>query len=257
MTTNRLKRKVEWAAKGRRAQLSRNSPSILSKNFRSGSGGQIVAMMQAAKPCHRYDPMVSFGILLCFAASRCSLPLRKMSSVLVVITDVLVHEAFQMPFVENDYRVEQITAAIADPTLCNAFLPWASEAGSLGLDAETLRRVDHFFVELCAAIEDQITRRRVVRKCLAQLLDDPGAGKMLREVAVQDATPVMCNDEEAVQNAKVSVGTMKKSIAAIASRWLFRKVIHLFAGSGLRGAFRIQRSTVRSETSRPSIFSSP
>ena len=55
----------------------------------------------------------------------------------------------------------------------------------------------------------------------------------------------------------MSVGTVKKSIAAIASRWLFRKAFHSFAGSGFLGAFLIQRSTVRSEMSKPSIFSSP
>jgi hypothetical protein len=56
---------------------------------------------------------------------------------------------------------------------------------------------------------------------------------------------------------KVSVGTVKKSIAAIASLWLFRKVTHRFVGSGFRGAFRIHRSTVRSEMGKPNIFNSP
>jgi hypothetical protein len=56
---------------------------------------------------------------------------------------------------------------------------------------------------------------------------------------------------------KVSVGTVKKSIAAMASRWLFRKASHRFAGSGLFGALLIQRMTVRSEMSKPSIFNSP
>src|ERR1017187_8172983 len=54
-----------------------------------------------------------------------------------------------------------------------------------------------------------------------------------------------------------SVGTVKKPIAAIASLWLVRNAAHRFAGSGFLGTFLIQRSTVRSETSKPSIFSSP
>ena len=52
-----------------------------------------------------------------------------------------------MPFVENDHMVEQIAAAVADPTLGNAILPRTSKAGSLGLDAEALHGVDHFFIE--------------------------------------------------------------------------------------------------------------
>ena len=53
------------------------------------------------------------------------------------------------------------------------------------------------------------------------------------------------------------VGTEKKSIAAIASRWLRRKASQRFAGSGFLGARFIQREIVRSETSKPSLRSSP
>ena len=214
-------------------------------------------MVQATEPWCGYDSTACAGIALCFTTRRRFLAQRKMRSILVIIPDVIVHQAFQMPFVENDHMIVQIAAAVADPALSDAILPWASEASSLGLDAKALRRVDHFFIELLAPIKDQIARRRVVRERLAQLLDDPGTVRMLGHIAVEDSPPIMRNDEEAVQNAKVSVGTMKKSIAAIASRWLLRNAAHRFAGSGLRGAFHIQRSTVRSETSRPSIFSSP
>jgi hypothetical protein len=47
---------------------------------------------------------------------------------------------------------------------------------------------------------------------------------------------------------KVNVGTVKRSIAAIASRWLFRKAAHRLAGSGLLGAFQ-EEATAR--TARP------
>ena len=43
----------------------------------------------------------------------------------------------------------------------------------------------------------------------------------------------------------------------MASRWLFRKIFHCFAGSGFLGAFRIHLKTVRSEMEKPSIFNSP
>lgn len=53
------------------------------------------------------------------------------------------------------------------------------------------------------------------------------------------------------------VGTVKKSIAAMASRWFRRKASQCLAGSGSVGARRIQREIVRSETSKPSMRSSP
>jgi hypothetical protein len=58
-----------------------------------------------------------------------------MCSVLSVITDVLAHQAFQMPFIETDRVVKQSSAAVADPTLGNTVLPWNSETDPLESDA--------------------------------------------------------------------------------------------------------------------------
>jgi len=49
------------------------------------------------------------------------------------VTNVLVHQAFQMAFVHNDHVVEQIAAAGAYPSFGHTVLPWASEAGALKL----------------------------------------------------------------------------------------------------------------------------
>src|ERR1035441_3981337 len=102
----------------------------------------------------------------------------------------------------NDHMIDQIAAAVTDPTLGNAVLPGASEARPLGPDTEALYCVDNLFIELRAEIEDPITRRRVVRKCLAQLLNNPSTARLLRHIAVQDSPPIMRNDEETVQNAE-------------------------------------------------------
>jgi hypothetical protein len=71
-----------------------------------------------------------------------------MRSVLTVIANVLIHQAFQMPFVENDHMVKEVPAAASDLTLGNAALPRTPEAGALRLDAKTLHCVDHFAIEL-------------------------------------------------------------------------------------------------------------
>src|SRR5260370_18079220 len=44
--------------------------------------------------------------------------------------------------------------------------------------------------------------RRFKGKCLAQLLDNPTASRMLRDVNVQDAPPIMADDEDAVEHAE-------------------------------------------------------
>ena len=95
-----------------------------------------------------------------------------------------------MSFVEHNDLVEQVPSAVADPSLCNPILPRAAEAGSLGFDAEGLDCADDFFVEVRAAIKEQISRRRIIGKGLAELLDDPRTGRMPGDIAVKNTTPV-------------------------------------------------------------------
>jgi hypothetical protein len=45
--------------------------------------------------------------------------------------------------------------------------------GSVFRGGSTLDRLDHFFIKVCAAIEDQTFRSGVVRECLAQLFSQP------------------------------------------------------------------------------------
>ena len=148
------------AASARHAQFSRSLSSTQTKyGRRISSGGEIVAMMQAAEPWHRDDLATCTMIRFCFTSGRRSLGQRKMRSILMIVPDVLVHQAFQMPLIENDYVVKQIAAAVADPSLGNTVLPRTSEAGPLGLNAEALYGVNHLCIELCAPIKDQVAGR--------------------------------------------------------------------------------------------------
>src|ERR1035441_6847473 len=53
-------------------------------------------------------------------------------------------------------RAEQISAAVTDPAFGDTVLPRTSEAGPFRLSSEALHRLDHFFMEVCAAIEDKV-----------------------------------------------------------------------------------------------------
>ena len=167
-------------------------------------------MMQTAEPWHRYNFAMSTGLVRGFAIAGSSLRKREMGPVPVVVANVINHQAFQMLLVQNNHMIEQVAAAVADPALGNAVLPWAQKTGPLWLDAETLYRLNHFFVELSTAIKDQVSGYRVKRECLAQLLNDPRAGRMFGHVEVQDAAPVMRDDEEAVENSERERGHGEK-----------------------------------------------
>ena len=153
-------------------------------------------MMQTTKPwhgCHLVTDAVSFP---CFSTRGRSLFQREMSAILEIVEDEFVHQAFQMPPIENDHMVEQIPAAGAYPTSRNTVLPWTSETGALGLNAETLHCFDHFIIELWAAIKDQVAGGRVIGKRLAQLLNDPCTRRMARHLTLKNTPPVMRDDKK-------------------------------------------------------------
>ena len=118
-------------------------------------------MVQTTEPRHRNHPATwacnSNGLPSC----RGLLLQPKVRPVLVVVTDVLAHQAFQMSFVYYDDMIQQVAATVADEALGDAVLPRAAEAGPLGLDPGALDRADNFFAEVRGTVEDQILRREI------------------------------------------------------------------------------------------------
>ena len=125
-----------------------------------------------------------------------------MGAILEIVKDVFVDQAFEMAPIENDRMVEQIPPAGAYPAFRNAVLPWTSETGALGLNAETLHSFDHFIVELRAAIKNHVAGDRVIGEGLAQLLNDPRTRRMARHLTLKNAAPVMRDDEKAVEHSE-------------------------------------------------------
>jgi hypothetical protein len=227
-------------------------------DFRSRrSGCQIVTMMQAAKPWDRHNRVIRTCIHLHLSTSGRSLRQREMRSILMVVADVLFHEAFQVPLIENNHMIEQISSTAADPAFRDAILPRASETGSFGFDAEALHGSGDIFIEIRGPVENQIPRRGIVGECFPQLLCDPSATRTVGDSPMKNAPPVMRNNEEAVQHTKGQRRHGEKVHRGDDFTMIAQKAAQRFAGSGLLGALRIQRKTVRSETSKPSIVNSP
>jgi hypothetical protein len=80
-------------------------------------------MVQTAKPWHRNHPATwarsSNGLTSC----RGLLFQPEVRPVVVVVADVLDHQALEMPLVEHDEVIEQVPAAVADEALGDAVLP--------------------------------------------------------------------------------------------------------------------------------------
>jgi hypothetical protein len=120
----------------------------------------------------------------------------------VVVADVVFHQAFRMLLVDDDHMVQQVPPATPDPALGNTILSRTSETSPLGLNAEVLDRSDNLYAKVGGSIEDQVAGSRIVGKCLAQLLNHPIGARTPGGIEVQNSSPIMGDDEEAVENAE-------------------------------------------------------
>ena len=108
----------------------------------------------------------------------------------MVVAHVLSHQPLEMPLVEHDHMIEQVSPAIADETLRDAILSRTAKAGPLGLDAEALDGAKDLGIEVGGAVENEILRSRVIGKCVPQLLCHPGARRMPGHITVEYAPSV-------------------------------------------------------------------
>ena len=113
-------------------------------------------MMQPAEPWHGNNPTTCIRILFYLTSSGCSFVQRKMRSVVVVVTDVLVHQTRQVPLIEHDDMIQEVSSTIPAPALGNAVLPRTSEAGPFGLNTEALYGTHHLVIEVRGSVKDQI-----------------------------------------------------------------------------------------------------
>ena len=172
MTTNRREGDAEWVAKYQQTHFSHGLWPMFMKDVRSSdSGSQIVTMMQPAKPRCGYDFVTCTRILHRSTTGRSTFRQREMSSVVMIVTDVLFHQPLEVPFIHNDHMVEQVPTTASDPALSDAILPRSSETGSLRLDTETLHAADHFAIKVRGPVENQIisakSRRGMLRAVAA------------------------------------------------------------------------------------------
>ena len=107
-----------------------------------------------------------------------------MSSILVVVADIVGKESLEVALVAGDDMVEQIAAATAHPSLGDSILPWSAEGGANRFCAHGFHGGQDFKPELGVTIKDEIFGGRIIREGFPQLMDNPGTGRMPSDVAV-------------------------------------------------------------------------
>ena len=125
-----------------------------------------------------------------------------MGPVLMIVADVLSHEPLQMPLVQNDHLIQQVSSATSNPTFRNPVLPRAPEGGAHGQASHLARERHHVIAELGVAVEQQESMGRAIGPGFPHLLHDPKCRGISRNVAVENLAPLMTDDEKAVEDAK-------------------------------------------------------
>ena len=115
-------------------------------------------MVQAAESGQGYNFAIGVSIRRRQPTRRSRLLQREMRPVLMVVVDILAHQPFQMPLVQHDDVIEQVSPAVSNPAFRYTVLPRTPEAGSLRGDAKALDRLDDFRVEVRGSVEDQMFR---------------------------------------------------------------------------------------------------
>jgi hypothetical protein len=121
---------------------------------------------------------------------------------MVVRTDIFGEQSSQVPFVEGNHVIQEIAAAAPYPALGDPVLPRATDRRSDGGESHGFYSALNLGAELRVMTEDQISLPVIVRKCFSQLLRHSTTGWVPGEAEVQNATAVMSDDEETIENSE-------------------------------------------------------
>jgi hypothetical protein len=125
-----------------------------------------------------------------------------MGSVAMIVHDVLRQKPPEMALIQSDYVVKQLTSATADPAFRNSVLPGALDGGLDASNTHGLNCRGNFQTVFRIVITDEEWRSSFIGKRFPQLLHNPGARRMARDVEVQDAPAVVANNEEAIEETE-------------------------------------------------------
>jgi hypothetical protein len=153
----------------------------------------------------------------------------------MIVPEVFGQEPSCVPFVEDKHVIHHVSATAFDPALRDSILPRTSKPRSDGRDVHVLGWHEHLAIEGRVPIQEEILGRRAVGKRLPKLLSDPRRGGMFGDISAEDLAARMADHEEHVEQSERSVGTVNRSMAAIASRWFLKNASHDGLDAGLRG----------------------
>ena len=165
----------------------------------------------------------------------------------MVIGDICCEQPFQMGFVERDHVIKQIVPATLDPSFGHAVLPRTLNRGTDRFHLQRADRRSNFNAELGITIKDQESWTSYKGKRFSQLLNNPSARGMPRDIEMQNPLTVMADDEETVEQIEFHCRNGEKvhrcdSFAMVSQKrepsfslfWISRRTSHPAGNGSLR-----------------------
>jgi hypothetical protein len=136
----------------------------------------------------------------------CILVEREVSARPVIVRKVAGQDAVQVAFAQNEDMIEALAPDRADESLREGILPRAVGRGQDFTDSHAFHSLPERGTVDAIVIAEEIGRRGVVREGVDDLLGGPGRGGMLGDVEVQDATPMVGEDDQDEEDAQARRG---------------------------------------------------
>ena len=100
--------------------------------------------------------------------------------------------------IEDDQVIEKLSATASNPTLSNSILPRACRADACGFHAAGCHEIGYLLAKLAVTIQNRVAVMTRFRKCFPQLLHYPGAGRVFRDIEMEDLASTVFHDGETI-----------------------------------------------------------
>lgn len=154
--------------------------------YESGSRLPAITMMKTADSRERNHLRSVAWVVLNGTPIGSILAEPVMSSVPMLLANIVPNQPTQVLFVQRNHMVQQLPAAASDPSFRHPVLPGRFSACALGLCANGAQHAQHLGLELYVAIQDHVSVWSRIREGFAQLLDDPVRVRVSGHVEMQN-----------------------------------------------------------------------
>ncbi len=149
----------------------------------------------------------------------------------MIVRDVIPDQTAQMNVIEDDEVIEKLSATAPDPAFRDSILPRACRAYTCGSHAAACEQLDYLLAKLAVTIKNRIAVRTVSGNASLSCWTIQGPVGCSVTLKWRTLRRPCSMTKKQYKTRKVRVGTVKKSMAVMSSRWLQRKADHSLRAS--------------------------